>query len=190
MSTISDADYQLLIDELETEFPDFEIRKKSDSRLMKAIDIALRVITLNQMKTFMTSFITTIGNTVYVTDSWDKRNITAKWITLSHERVHMEQAREYGRIRFSLLYLLVLPCLFAFYRTRFEKEAYEVSLRCIVQAYGPKPVLDPNTKERFVEHFTTAQYFWMWVRRSDIEGWYDEAVARILDEEGYDSDGS
>ena len=189
MSNITKADYQLLKDEIRTEFTDFSIKKKRDSTLMNVINVALRIITLNQMKTFMTGFITTIGNTVYVPDSWKDRTVTSKWITLSHERVHMEQAKRHGRFLFSLLYLLVLPCVFAFYRTKFEKEAYEVSLRCILQAYGPKRLLSPAIKENMVKHFTTAQYFWMWIRKSDIEEWYDSTVLRLLDEEGYDENG-
>jgi hypothetical protein len=185
MGTGTKTDYQVLKDEIITEFPDFKIKKKSDSTLMKVLDVLLRIITFNQMKSFMTGFITTIGNTVYVNEAWDDRSVTSKWITLSHERVHMEQSRDYGRVWFSILYLLVLPTVFAFYRTKFEKEAYEV-----LQAYGPDELLHPRTRERMVQHFTSSQYFWMWVKGSDIEEWYDETVAKIFEEEGLDEDGN
>lgn len=190
MGQIDEADYGLLLDELVTEFPEFEIKKKRDSTLMKVLNVLLRIITFNQMKTFLNGFITTIGTTVYVPDSWDSRSDVSKWVTLSHERVHMVQAKKYGRFLFSFLYLLCLPCLFAFYRTKFEKEGYETSLKCMVQAFGPGSVLDPNYREKIISHFTTAKYFWMWVRRSDIEEWYDNAVATILEEEGFEPDAS
>lgn len=184
-SNITGDDYMLLMDEISMDFPDFEVIKKSDSTLMKAINIALRIITFNQMKTFMTSFTTTLGNTVYVPESWDIRDITSRWITLSHERVHMEQAKKYGRLWFSILYMLCLPALFAFYRTKFEKEAYEVSLRCQYQAYGPASFTD-SSKGHVVDHFTTGQYLWMWILSSGIEEWYDEVVLRIHEEDDHD----
>jgi len=180
------GEYQLLLDEIATEFDDFKIIKKSDSKLMKVINVLLRVITFNQIKTFMTSFTTTLGNVIYVPTKWEGSSLTARWLILNHERVHMQQAKKYGRFLFSVLYLLVLPGLFAFYRTKFEKEAYEASLRCQLYIYGPESLTNEHNKKHMVDHFTTHQYFWMWINRSSIEQWYDETVNKILEYEGYE----
>lgn len=178
-----DGEYQLLLDEIATEFSDFEIIQKSESKLMKTIDVLLRIITFNQMKTFMVHFVTTMGNKVYVPSSWSNWSTTAKWILLNHERVHMRQAKKYGRFLFSFMYLLVpVPLLFAYCRMKFEQEAYTVSLECQHEAFGAEALLNPEDKEWMIKHFTTGQYFWMWVYRPTIEKWYDKTVKRIIQE--------
>lgn len=171
--------YQSLLDDIKAEFPDFMIVKKQDSRLMKAIDSFLKVITFGKMNTFMNSFITTVGNTVYVPEEWDSRSPSTKAITMRHERVHMRQSRDVGRIKFSLLYIFFpFPTLVAYYRMKFEQEAYEESLKALFEYYGPK-FLTQATKDNIVEHFTSAEYFWMWPWKSGVEKWYDKVVAKI-----------
>lgn len=62
--------YSDLLDDMRSEFSSFKIVWKKDSWLMKFIDGFLRVITLGKQRSFMTDYITTIGYTVYVPDSW------------------------------------------------------------------------------------------------------------------------
>jgi hypothetical protein len=177
------GEYQLLLDEIAQEFDDFEIIEKSNSKLMKTIDVLLRIITFNQMKTFMVSFATTMGNKIYVPSKWNSYSITVKWLLLSHERVHMQQAKKYGRFIFSFLYLLApVPLLFAYFRMKFEQEAYEVTLKCQYEIFGSEALLNPEDKEWMIKHFTTGQYFWMWVYKPTIEKWYDKTVKRIIQE--------
>lgn len=176
---ISNDDYQKLLEDVKKEFPDFKIAKKSQSKLMIAIDKFLKVITFGKMNSFMNSFITTIGNAVYVPDTWDSRSASAKAITIRHERVHMRQSKNIGRIKFSLMYLfLPVPLVWAYFRTKFEKEGYEESLRAYHDYYGKK-FFTPALKEGIVKHFTSAEYFWMWPWKSSIEKWYDEVVSDI-----------
>lgn len=170
--------YDTLLSETKREFPEFRILKKSESRLMKAIDRALRIITFGKMDTFMTNFITTLGTSVYVTDMWESSSNATKAITIRHERIHMRQAREFGQLAFSLFYLFFLPTVFAFSRTRFEKEAYEESLHAYHEYYGPK-FFTPALKDSVVRHFTSAEYFWMWPWKRSVEKWYDDVVAGI-----------
>ena len=172
--------YKNLLVEIKSEFSDFEIVEKEKSVLMKFIDAALKIITFGQMKFFMTNFITTIGNKVYVPGSWEDATATSKAEIIRHERVHMRQAKKYGRFLFSVLYLLVpLPSGLAYFRKKFEQEAYEESLRALYEYHGEK-AFTPALKERMIAHFTTAQYFWMWPFRKSVEAWYDEAVKKIL----------
>lgn len=176
---VSNQEYEKLLDDVKSEFPDFKVVKKSQSGLMKAIGGFLKVITFGRMNTFMTSFITTIGTTVYVPDMWDTRSPSAKAITMRHERVHMRQARDVGRLKFSLLYIfLPVPLVWAYYRARFEKEAYEESLKAYHEYYGEK-FLTSALKENIVGHFTSAEYFWMWPWKESIEKWYDEVINKI-----------
>ena len=172
-------DYENLLVEIKKEFSDFDVIKKQDSTLMKVIDICLKVITFGQMNKFMNGFITTLGTKVYVPDSWDENSLVGKVEILRHERIHMRQAKKYGRLLFSFLYLMVpLPGGLAYFRKKFEMEAYEESLRTL-HFYKGNAVFTPSLKEFFVSQFVSANYFWMWPFRKSVEAWYDESVAKI-----------
>lgn len=172
--------YDEMVEETKKEFKSFKIVPKSESFLMKAINVFLVAITFGRMKTFMNGFITTVGNTVYVTPSWDKQTDASRVITLRHERVHMRQARRYTRPVFSLLYLFFLPCVWTF-RAKFEAEAYEETMRAVVEAHG-KDALDDRLRKNMIRHFTSAEYFWMKTSRRSVEKWFDEAKEKILAE--------
>lgn len=171
-------EYEKIIFDTKNEFNDFEVLLKNKSVLMKVIDAVLKIITFGQMKNFMTEFITTIGNKVYVPSTWEDNTLTSKAEIIRHERVHMRQAKKYGRFLFSLLYLAIpLPTVFAYFRKKFEQEAYEESLKALYEYHGEK-VFTPMLKEGILAHFTTAQYFWMWPWRKDLEKWYNMAVEK------------
>lgn len=175
------ADYAYLCEEIKKEFEDFEIIKKSESSLMKLINVLLTVISFGKMKVFMTDFITVIGNKVYVPDSWDERSEISKCVTLRHERVHMRQSRQYGKVLFTILYLFVpLPVGLAWYRAKFEKEAYEVSFRALKDYLGydifSNEEFYSTYKQHAVSNFTSAHYFWMWPFKKSIEVWFDKAI--------------
>lgn len=170
--------YSDLLADMRKEFSNFEVVPKSESRLMKVIDVFLKVITFWQMKTFMTSFTTTLGNTVYVSPNWKDRSESSRIITLRHERVHMRQARRYTRFLFSVLYALVLPAVWTF-RAKFELEAYEETMRAAAEIYGPE-ALNDKLKESLVGHFTSAEYFWMKPFKGSVEEWYDETRKKVL----------
>jgi len=150
---------------------------------MKLIDSFLRVASLGKTKNFMTNFVTTIGSTVYVTEDWDILSSSTKAITLRHERVHMRQSKRLGRFLFSFLYLFApVPILFAYYRTKFEKEAYEESLKAYFEYYGSK-FFTPALKENVIHHFSSSEYLWMWINNRSIEEWYDNVVKEITKEQ-------
>jgi hypothetical protein len=172
----TETDFQVLLKETSKEFSGFYIEKKSDSTLMKFIDLFLKIITFGQMKYFMTDFITTIGTTVYTPSNWDICSAGSKMATIRHERIHMRQAAKWGKIIFSLLYIFCpLPGGLSFFRKKFEQEAYEESLRSYLEYYGPS-VFTPGLREQIIKHFTTSEYFWMWPWRSSIEKWYDKII--------------
>lgn len=175
------ADYEVLEADIRQEFPDFHVVNKSSSVLMNVIDIVLKIITFWQMNEFMTSFITTMGSTVYTPVEWDVYEVTARMEILRHERVHMRQARKYGRVLFSLMYAgLPLPTVFAYWRKKFEQEAYEVSLAAMQEYYGDAMLQDEGVRSRMITHFTSAEYFWTWPWKRSIAEWYDTTVAKLL----------
>jgi len=175
----TETDFQILLKETSKEFSGFYIEKKSDSTLMKFIDLFLKIITLGQMKYFMTDFITTIGTTVYTPSNWDICSAGSKMAIIRHERIHMRQAAKWGKIIFSLLYIFCpLPGGLSFFRKKFEQEAYEESLRSYLEYYGPS-AFTPGLREQIIKHFTTSEYFWMWPWRSSIEKWYDKIISDL-----------
>lgn len=176
---LSREGYVDLLLHLKDEFPDFRIAKRNQSKLMKFFDISLKIISLGKFTNFMNDFTTTVGTTVYVPEVWDTWSPSRKAIVLRHERVHMRQARDIGKAKFFFSYLfLPLPTIFAYFRTKFEKEAYEESLRAYHEYYGVK-FFTPTLREHTINNFTTASYFWMWPWKSSIEKWYDTFVSSI-----------
>lgn len=170
-----------LMNALSMEFPDFKIRAKSSSTLMKVIDVVLRVLSWNKMQQFMKSFTTTIGYTVYTPESWDLMTPRGKVAILRHEAVHMRQRRKHGAFLFSFLYLFCwLPMWRAKWRRDFEMEAYEETLRVLYE-FG-EDITNVVLRTRMLANFTTASYLWTWTKEADVEAWYDAAVTKILHE--------
>ena len=130
----------------------FDIKYKDKSFFMKLLGFLLFF-----NKNFMTSYITTIGNTIYFpNEGYIKNNERSAIGILAHEIVHVEQSEKYGRILFSLMYLfpqcfallalgavfatLWLPMLWCLvflvflapipapWRTKFEIDGYTMSL--------------------------------------------------------------
>jgi hypothetical protein len=168
-----------LIKEIRFEFPKFELIPKGESKFMKLLNVCLLIITLGQMRTFMTRFTTTIGYRVYIPDTWPSWNWKERAIILRHERVHMRQRQTWGMLRFSLMYLLLpVPVLFANWRTRFEMSAYAESMRASIEYYGADS-LDGHHKKWMVWQFIGPSYFWMWVGRKRIERWYNETRMQL-----------
>lgn len=172
-------DYQNVLNDINTEFPDFKLLNKSNSLLMKVINLLLIILSFGTAKEFMKSFVTTIGNVIYIPSDWNYWSTVSKIAVIRHERVHMRQSKKHGRFLFSVMYLfLPVPILFAGCRRKFEQEAYEESLRVYHSYYG-KEYFTADVRERFISFFTSAAYLWIWVKRKDIEKWFDAFVSSL-----------
>jgi hypothetical protein len=171
--------YDALVTALRVEFPRFRIVAKHESRLHRAIHRALVVLTLGRMRTYLHSYQTTIGRTVYVTPDWDARDPDERYVTLRHEAIHLRQFRAYTLPGMALLYLFVpLPMGLAWFRARFEQEAYAESIRAAAEVWGPAYPRRAAYRGHIIEQFTGPNYGWMWPFRRSLERWYD----RVLDE--------
>jgi len=165
--------------DIEREFPTFVMVSKRDSLLMRAVGRFLLILSFGKMKQFMTNFTTTIGDTVYTPTDWETFSPRSQTIILRHERVHMRQARKYTRFWFSFLYLFVFfPIGLAWYRAKFEMEAYTESLRAY-REYGID-ITQPDIKANILKHFTTAEYLWMFPFKGYLERWFDRTVQEVL----------
>ncbi len=178
------ADVELRRVQLDTraEFPRFNVVDKAKYWYMRWIDALLKAITFGHMTGFM-NYTTTWGTTVYTPEHWADTTAYDQAVVLRHERVHMRQRQRMGSLAFIFLYLFwPLPILFAQGRRNLEIEAYEETLRAHFEYYGEFVAIDTGLRTRIVEHFLGADYFWMWPWREDIEGWYDDTVAKLAAE--------
>jgi hypothetical protein len=167
--------------ELRGEFPRFRIVRKRGDGLSRAIDLALKAITLGGQRRYLTHYHTVIGDTLYVPEGWDACSATARIITLRHERVHLRQRRRYTLAGMAFLYLVFpLPLGLAYGRARIEWEAYRETLVATLELRGKEALCDPDLREHVVRQFTSAAYGWMWPFRGMVERWYDEALDDLL----------
>ena len=172
--------YDALVEALRAEFPRFRIVRKDQSRLHRAIHRALIVLTFGQMRSYLDSFQTTIGNTVYVTPDWDDWSSDRRYVTLRHEAIHLRQFRKYTLPGMALLYVLLpLPMGLAWFRAYFEKEAYAESVRAAAEVWGKEYPARPEYRSYVLGQFTGASYGWMWPFRRGLERWYDRVLASL-----------
>lgn len=184
MNTLYPKLYDKELERVMSEFPEFRIVKKSDSYFMKLLFVLLVVLTLGAQRTFMSAFTTTIGSTMYVPSKWGEWSNFQRHVILAHEAVHLRQQRRHGKLRFALLYLFCsFPILWATYRTMFEKEAYEESMRIRSYYYGASSLRFPSYKAQLLSNFTSGKYMWMCLSNWELERWYEVTVSCLEDAE-------
>jgi hypothetical protein len=172
--------YQALVRALEREFPGLRLRKKTESRVQRAIHGALVVVTFGGMRGYLHDYQTTIGKTIWLTADWDERDPLERYCTLRHEAVHLRQFRRYTLPGMALLYLLFpLPLGVAWFRARFEREAYEESIRAAAEVFGADAPARAAYREHVIDQFVGPSYGWMWPFRRALERWYDGVLAAL-----------
>jgi len=172
--------YAALVDALRTEIPGFRIVRKDRSPLHRAIHRALIVVTFGQMRSYLDSYQTTIGKTVYVTADWDDWSSDRRYVTLRHEAVHLRQFRRLTLPVMAFLYLLVpLPMGLAYFRARFEMEAYAETIRAAAEVWGRSYPTATEYRKYVIDQFLGPSYGWMWPFRRSLERWYDGVLARL-----------
>lgn len=173
--------YEALVAALREELPGFRVVRKDRSRLHRAIDVALRVVTFGRMRDYLDSYQTTIGRTVYVTSDWDRWDADHRYVTMRHEAVHLRQFRRLSLPVMAVLYLLVpLPMGLAYFRARFEMEAYAESIRAAAEVWGPAVPRSAEFRAHIVDQFVGPSYGWMWPFRRRVERWYDRVLRSVV----------
>jgi hypothetical protein len=164
--------------ELAREFPSFEVRRKRDSGLQRAIAAALAAITLGGQREYLTRYHTVLFGKLYVPDAWDGMDDAARYILLRHERVHLRQRARMGDAAMALVYLLPLfPLFLAWGRARLEWEAYEETIRATAELHG----LDAARalEHEIVRRYVGPDYGWMWPFPRTIRRWFSEAIDEL-----------
>lgn len=151
------------------------VSKRTYRPFWKTLDILLKIITLGKAKEFMTHFTTTVGNIIAFPETW--REIDAdetSYIILRHELKHVDQFKRvgfdniwFGFILWSIAYLfLPLPVCFAWFRYKFEREAYRESCRA-TRELGRSIDL-----KFYIDALTGPDYFWAWILRDRVRHWF------------------
>jgi len=168
---------EAILGEIVREFPGFRIRKKAGSRLQRAIDVGLRIVTLCGQRVYLTRYHTLLGRTLWVPDAWQKKSDEFRYRLLRHERVHLRQSRRLGVVLFGLLYFLPLPMFLSYGRARLEWEAYEESIRAMAETRGIEAAR--RMKDGVVARFTGPAYGWMWPFPRTVGRWFDRVVREL-----------
>lgn len=185
-------------------FPNLTIDYKDQSNFMKIIG---KLLFFN--KSFPTSYTTTIGSTIYFPNkTFVKIRPISSSIILLHELVHLHDAKKFGNLLFSFLYLspqiLTLLCvplffinwkialvflLFAapipsYFRMYFERRAYLASLYVV---YKLSKKLDFNSalethKNYFLRQFKGVYYYFMWPFNT-LDKDFNNAIIKISNDE-------
>jgi hypothetical protein len=182
-------------------FPKLQIRYKDQSWFMKLIGTLLFF-----NKSFMTSYTTTIGSTVYFpNEAFTKTRPVSAAVVLLHELVHVKDAQKISKPLFFFLYLfpqvlaplslllllvswkIAIPLFIlfslpipAYFRMYFEKRAYLTSLYALA-TLGKKMKFNPllaTQEQGFCTHFKDASYYFMWPF-SDVKKDLDDGVERV-----------
>lgn len=173
--------YNALVAKAQTYFPNLQIKYKDQSTLMKVIG---KIMFFNPQ--FMTDYVTTLGNTVYLpNEQYIVNKPEASINVFIHECTHMYDEKRLGflyqlayifpqilsLVCFLLMFivtwkimlpfgLLMLAPLPAPWRAYFEKRAYFVQMYAGTQLWDADPVAFGDT---YAQWFRTGDYYWMWL---------------------------
>ncbi|HLK40555.1 MAG TPA: hypothetical protein VKU41_27575 [Polyangiaceae bacterium] len=170
--------HERLLAEIGDEFPSFEIRRKRESPLQRAIATALAVVTFGGQIHYLTRYHTVLFGKLYVPDAWDEMGDAARYVLLRHERVHLRQRRRLGDVAMALIYLFPFFPLFAAWgRARIEWEAYVETIRATAEVHGIDAAR--ALEDEIVRRFVGPDYGWMWPFPKQVRGWFRAALADL-----------
>jgi hypothetical protein len=189
--------------ELRAELEADGVRIVDKSRVwhQRVIHHLLRAVTLGGQSRYLDDYVTTLGNTIYVTPDWERRSAADRWATLRHERVHVRQFRRWGIFCMTISYLVLpLPMGLAWCRMRLERAAYAETVRALpmglawcrmrleraayaetVRAHfelGGRAAID-RLRDHVIRQFTSGSYGWMWPFPRAVARWYDALVEAL-----------
>lgn len=166
--------------ELRRRFPKLRFVRKRDDGFSRLLGALVRFFTLGGNDAYLSRYVTTLGQTIYLPDGWDERTKEARLVVMRHEAVHLEQFRRYGKLGMAALYLLpILPLGLAYGRARLEWEAYAETFRATAEVQGLEAALDPALRAHVVSQFVGPAYGFMWPFRRQVERWIDGVLVEL-----------
>lgn len=156
--------YERLLSDIKQEFPNFAIIPKKTSKFSQMLG---RLTFWN--KDFNRTYSTTIGPKIYTSEVWKDHPAMKRFATMVHERIHMRQTQKYGFLAFFAVFgLIPLPAKIAYFRRKWEWEAYKVGICVRFLKGGREAVLDPKYIKYLLDQFCGAFYLWTWHSRKAI----------------------
>jgi len=169
-----------LMADLRLQFPRLRVIDKRADAFSRLLDVLVRVATLGGNSAYMTRYVTTLGQTIYLPATWSERSETARVIVMRHEAVHLAQFRRYGRLGMTLIYLFpILPLGLALGRARIEWEAYAETLRATAELEGRDAAHASSLREHIVAQFVGPAYGYMWPFPRTVGRWIDAELGHI-----------
>lgn len=116
---------------------------------------------------FMTTVWTTIGNTIYYPTTIGNPEWPGFHPIVEHELVHVEQFKKWTVPFFLFLYIwMPMPFFFAYFRWRFEREAYLVDLKM-----NDDEDVYLKTRVEWIVNSLWSNYFFTWPK-SWMRKWF------------------
>lgn len=168
------------LEELRREIPSLKIIHKERDAFSRAIDLALRVLTLGGQAEYVSRYTTVIGTRIYLPAGWDARSPRDRYVTLRHEAVHLRQFARFGLVPMALAYLLLpFPMGLSWARARIEWEAYAETFRATAEVFGLEAAKCPRLREYVIAQFTGPAYGYMFPFPRVVGRWIDHVLAEI-----------
>jgi len=171
-----------MLAELGQRFPKLRLVDKREDRFSQLLDRLVRIGTLGGNSVYLTRYVTTLGQTIYLPTGWAQRSDEERVVVMRHEVVHLQQFRRYGKLGMAFLYLFpLLPIGLALGRARLEWEAYAETFRATADVFGLEAARDPALRAHVVAQFVGPAYGYMWPFRRQVERWIDVELARLTE---------
>ena len=143
---------------------DYKIKYKNESLLMKILGF----ITKPFCPKFMTTYTTTVGKTIYLPTKFESFAKRYQIMIIMNEKKHIEQYKKYFPF-YGLMYLfLPFPILFAYFRLKFECEAYAINIDAKLITY-----------DEVIESLSGPTYFWTWYSKEKIKKLLEHYVEEL-----------
>lgn len=152
--------FQVFVNEIRYEFPEFEVVPKETSKLMMFINAILLMKFWNPR--FMSNYTTVMFNTVYMPSRLI--NSDPGYAVLRHELIHMRDAKMFP-VFYELSYIVLLPTVFSM-RAFWEYRGYCESLRVLDENQG---FVTDKQLETIVQNFVGPSYLFMCPFRNFIK---------------------
>lgn len=181
--------FRLLFDRVKKEIPNVRIILKKDSVLLNSLFWILRNIF--RVKTDFSDYATTIGNTIFVPDTFMEWPSDRQYALLRHELMHLRQFRNWpfkflghpvlwyiNAIITGFCYIFIFP-VFVTLRAKFEREGYAQTI-LVNYELG---LLDMSKQLALInfmaEVFGGSGYFYMW-NKAKARRWAMDVIEDCL----------
>ena len=170
---------QLYLDLIEKKYNvKIKVLPKSQSKLLKILRPIIEIFNKN----YWNGYITTLGNTIWVPENWlsnAPERILSQLEVITHEAMHIKQAKEQTVLVHSVLYLfpqiLAIFSLLSFLAIPFGLNW----LWCLLFLLFLAPIPAPFRYKKELEGYRTKILFFKYVYKSDL-GWATNVIAEEL----------